>query len=57
MNDTYTSPNLPPNIVGLGEYSDKDLLAELVSRGVIDLNGGRVDNMVSHEQIREIFGV
>lgn len=36
MNGTYTSPNLPPNIVGLGEYSDKDLLAELVNRGVID---------------------
>lgn len=34
MNGTYTSPNLPPETSGLGEYSDKDLLAELVNRGI-----------------------
>lgn len=30
-----TDPSLPPNTIGLGEYTDRDLLAELVERGVV----------------------
>lgn len=33
MNGTYTSKK--PNVIGLGEYTDADLLSELNKRGVL----------------------